>query len=136
MTTAPAPDPEVARNHVFHCHLYMDNALEALQKNETGKAGEMLWGSVTQAVHAVDAWRGAAINSHRGLTNLSYGLGQEIDDEAYPNNIGSARMLHDNFYLPDVSREHIESLLPGIRRAISQVLALLPEEVHNDSSPE
>ncbi len=131
MTTAPAPDPEAARNHLLHCRQYMDNALEAMQKNELGKTGEMLWGSVTQALHAVDAWRGSVINSHRDLMNFSVRISREIDDPTYPNNIASARRLHDNFYVPDVEREEIELLLPGIRRAISQLLALLPGEVRN-----
>ena len=46
-------DKEATRNYVFHCHQYMDNALGALGKDEPGKAGELLWGSFAQAVHAV-----------------------------------------------------------------------------------
>ena len=136
MTTAPAPDPEAARNHIYYCRQYMDNALEAMQRNELGKAGEMLWGSVTQALHAVDAWRGPVINSHRDLMNFSVRISREIDDPAYPNNIASARRLHDNFYVPDVEREEIELLLPGIQRAISQLLALLPDEARNGTTLE
>ena len=75
MTTQSAPDPEAAQNHIFHCRQYMDNMLEALQKNEPGKAGEMLWGSITQAVHAVDAWRGPVIGGHRGLLNFARNIG-------------------------------------------------------------
>ena len=131
MTPTPAPDPEAARNHVFHCRQYMDNALEALEKNEPGKAGEMLWGSITQAVHAVDAWRRPVIVRHRGLLNFTRNLGVEIDDENFPNNFLSAKSLHDNFYHPDLEVADVEVALPGIQRAISQVLALLPEDVRN-----
>ena len=46
-------DKEATRNYVFHCHQYMDKVLEALGKNEPGKAAELLWGSFAQAVHAV-----------------------------------------------------------------------------------
>ena len=129
--TTRAPDIEAARNHVFHCRRYMDNALEALGKNEPGKAGEMVWGSVTQAVHAVDAWRGPVIDDHRRLMNFARDLGREIGDPTYPNNFGSARSLHQNFYIPVETREEIEDLLPGIQTAINQILALLPEEVRN-----
>ena len=131
MTTAPAPDPEAARNHLFHCQQYMDNALEALEKNEPGKAGEMLWGSITQAVHAVDAWRGPVVMRHRELLNFARNLGSEIDDQNFPNNFLSAKSLHDNFYHPDLEVADVEVALPGIQRAISQVLALLPEEARN-----
>ena len=136
MTTAPAPDPEAARNHVYHCRQYMENAVEALDKDEPGKAGEMLWGSVAQAVHAVDAWRGPQIEGHRGLLNFARGIGQEIDDPAFPNNFQSARSLHHNFYIPIETREEVEILIPGIRQAINQILALLPEEAHDGDDTE
>ena len=128
---SPTGDKEAVERHLFHCRQYMDNALDALGQDELGKAGEMLWGSVAQAIHAVDAWRGAVIVNHRDLMNFSVRLGREIDDPAYPNYIASARRLHENFYIPDESREQIEALLPGIQRAIAQLLALLPEDVRD-----
>ena len=136
MATVPASDIEASRNHVFHCRQYMDNALEALGKNEPGKAGELIWGSVTQAVHAVDAWRGPVIDDHRRLMNFARDLGREIGDTAYPNNFRSARSLHQNFYIPVETREEIEDLLPGIQQVISQILALLPEEIRNGLASE
>ena len=136
MATAPAADPEASRNHVYHCRQYMDNALEALEKNEPGKAGELIWGSVTQAVHAVDAWRGPVIDDHRRLMNFARDIGREIGDPAYPNNVRSARSLHQNFYIPVETQEEVEDLLPGIQQAINQILALLPEEVRNKDAPE
>ena len=129
MTTAPAPDPEAARNHVYHCRQYMDNALEALEKNEPGKAGEMLWGSVAQAVHAVDAWRGPVIDDHRRMMNLAYSLEREIGDPSFRFVLRSASSLHHNFYVPVDTKEEVERLLPGIQAAIDQILALLPEEI-------
>ena len=131
----PAPDPEGARNHVYHCRQYMANALEALQKNEPGKAGEMLWGSITQAVHAVDAWRGPVVIRHRGLLNFARNLSREIDDNNFHNNFLATKSLHENFYHPDLEVADVEFALPGIQRAISQVLALLPEEICNGTAP-
>ena len=125
----PTRDIEAARNHVLHCRQYMDNALEALEKNEPGKAGELLWGSSAQAVHAVDAWRGPVIDDRRRLMNFARDLGAEIDDENFPNNFLSAKSFHDNFYHPDLEVADVEVALPGIQRAISQVLALLPDQV-------
>ena len=136
MATVPSSDIEAARNHVFHCRQYMDNALEALEKNEPGKAGELIWGSVTQAVHAVDAWRGPVIGGHRGLLNFARNIGGEIDDESFPNNFLSAKSLHDNFYHPELEMGDVEVALPGIQRAISQVLALLPEEARDGAAAE
>ena len=132
----PAPDPEAARNHVYHCRQYMDNALEALQKDEPGKAGEMLWGSITQAVHAVDAWRGPVVIRHRGLLNFARHLSREIDDDNFHNNFLATKSLHENFYHPALEIDDVEFALPGIQRAISQVLALLPEEIRNGAGGE
>ena len=130
-----ARDIEVARNHIFH-RQYMDNALEALGKNEPGKAGESIWGSITQAVHTVDAWRGPDIDDHRRLMNFARDIGREIGDPAYPNNFRSARSLHQNFYIPVETRDEVEDLLPGIQRAISQILTLMPDDVRNGTSAE
>ena len=132
----PVPDVEAARNHVFHCRQYMDNALEALRKDEAGKAGELIWGSVSQAVHAVDAWRGPVIGGHRGLLNFARNIGEEINDQNFPNNFLSAKSLHDNFYHPELEIGDVEIALPGIQRAISQVLNLLPEEVRYEADAE
>ena len=134
--TSQAPNVDAIDNHVFHCRQYMENALDAINADELSKAGEMVWGSVAQALHAVAAWRGTAIDSHRDLMNFSGVLSREINDPAFPNIIGSARRLHDSFYVPDLGRQEIDQVLPGIRRAISQVLALLPDEVRNGFSTE
>ena len=131
--TVPAPDIEAARNHVFHCRQYMDNALEALRKNEPGKAGEMLWGSITQAVHAVDAWRGPVIDDHRRLMNFAYSLETEIGDPSFRFVLRSASSLHHNFYVPVDTVEEIERLLPGIQATTTDILALLPDEARNGS---
>ena len=136
MTTSPAPDREAAGNHLFHCRQYMDNALEALQKNEPGKAGELLWGSITQALHAVDAWRGPRIDSHRDLINFARDIGRETGDPNFPLMIGAARSLHNNFYVPVETREEVEDLLPGIQSGINQILNLLPDEARNGPDAE
>ena len=127
----PDGGKETVENHLFHCRQYMDNALEALGKDELGKAGEMLWGSFAQAIHAVDAWRGPVIDDHRGLMNFAARISREIDDQAFPLSIAAARSLHHNFYMPAQSREEVEILIPGLQRAIGQILALLSDDVRN-----
>ncbi len=132
--TATSSAQEHARNHIFHCRQYMDNALDALQKNEPGKAGEMLWGSVTQAVHAVDAWRGPVISGHRSLLNFANRISREIGDPAFPSHIAAAGSLHHNFYILARTVEDIELLIPGIQQAIDQILALLPPDLRDEES--
>ena len=134
--TLPDSGKEAVENHLFHCRQYMDNALEALNKDEPGKAGEMLWGSFAQAIHAVDAWRGPVIDDHRGLMNFAARISREIDDQAFPLSIAAARSLHHNFYMPAQSREEVAMLIPGLQRSIGQILALLPDDVRNGAALE
>ena len=134
MMTSAAPNPQAVENHLFHCQQYMDNALEALGKGEPGKAGEMIWGSFAQALHAVDAWRGAVIEDHRGLMNFAARIRREIDDEIFTLSVAAARSLHHNFYIPVETVDEVESLLPGIQQAIAQILALLPEDARNGTA--
>lgn len=129
--TARNPNSEAVANHLLHCRQYLHNALDALRVGEPGKAGELIWGSVSQAVHAVDAWRGPVVESHRDLLNFARNLGREIGDPSFPNNFQSAKSLHDNFYMPLETVEEVEDLLPGILQAITQILSLLPEEAAN-----
>ena len=82
-----------------------------MAKDEPGKAGELLWGSVSQAVHAVDASRGSVIAGHRSLLNFVGNLGKEIDDQFFANNFESAKSLHNNFYIPVETREESRSLI-------------------------
>ena len=46
------------------------------------------------------------------------------------------KSLHDNFYHPELEMGDVEVALPGIQRAISQVLALLPDEARNGAGGE
>ena len=129
--TTPTSDPQAVENHLFHCQQYMDNALEALGKGEPGKAGEMLWGSFAQALHAVDAWRGPVIQDHRGLMNFAARIRREIGDQTFTLSVVAARSLHHNFYIPVETVEEVEELLPSIQQAIAQILALLPDDARN-----
>ena len=130
----PAQDIDATWNHIFHCRQYLDNVLEALDKNEPGKAGELLWGGVAQAVRAEVSWRGPVIETHRDSMNFAYSLEREIGDSSFRFVLRSARSLHHNFYVPVDTLEEVERLLPGIQTAINHILSLLHEEVRDATS--
>ena len=81
----------------------------------------MLWGSITQAAHAVDAWRGPVIDDHRRLMNFAYSLETEIGDPSFRFVLRSASSLHHNFYVPVDTVEEIERLLSGIQAATTDI---------------
>jgi len=58
------------KKHLTHSDQYFANALSALSRKEAGKAGELLWGSLAGAFHALAAARNVGVKSHRGLKNF------------------------------------------------------------------
>ena len=60
--------------------------------------------------------------------NFAARIRREIDDQTFALSVAAARSLHHNFYIPVETREEVEALIPGIRRAIAQILALLPDD--------
>ena len=133
MATVPAPDPEAARNHVFHCRQYMDNALEALEKNEPGKAGEMLWGSVTQAFHAVAALHRRDVATHRSLKNFVIWIGDSTGDSSLRGDFEATEKFHNNFYDVTHTTEDVKDIIPTVNRLIERAFHLLPPEFLEDS---
>ena len=76
-------NPSLAvQTHAIHSIQYLENALIAFQNREAGKAGELLWGSVAQALEAVAAYNNRTIQSHRDLKNFAIHLSKDLDDEA------------------------------------------------------
>ena len=117
------------QNHAAHSKQYFENALLALQNREAGKAGELLWGSVAQALEAVAAYKDRIIQSHRDLKNFAIQLSSELGDEALINDFIVAESLHHNFY--DIQQEpsDIEILIPTIRELVSKLFDLIPSEI-------
>ena len=56
--------------HLEHSRQYFEDGREAFDTQETSKAGELSWGSVTQAFHGLAAYRDRPIESHRDLENF------------------------------------------------------------------
>ncbi len=123
-------DPVLAvQNHAVHSKQYIENALLALQNREAGKAGELLWGSVAQALEAVATYKNRTIQSHRDLKNFAILLSRDLDDEALINDFIVAESLHHNFY--DVQQEpsDIEILIPTIRELVTKLFNLIPSQI-------
>ena len=123
-------DPDLAvQNHAVHAKQYIENALLALQNREAGKAGELLWGSVAQALEAVATYRNKPVRTHRDLKNFAIQLARDLDDEALINDFIVAESLHHNFY--DIQQEpsDIEILIPTIQGLVSKLIDLIPPQI-------
>ena len=125
-------DPLLAvQNHAVHSTQYIENALLALRNREAGKAGELLWGSVAQALEAVATYNSLAIRSHRDLKNFAIQISRDLDDESLISDFIVAESLHHNFY--DVQQEpsDIEILVPTIRGLVTKLIDLIPSQIQS-----
>ncbi len=117
------------RRHVFHSRQYLENALLALRNDEAGKAGELLWGSVAQAVHAVAASRNRRLNTHRELKNFVIQLSIDLADEGLRTDFLLAESLHHNFYEVQQEPKDINLVLPAVHELVQKLFHLIPPEL-------
>lgn len=120
---------DVVRKHVLASRQYLGNGLEMLAKGETAKAGELLWGSVAQAVQALAVSRDKSIKTHRGLSLFVYGVAKEIEDRSIAEGFSQAERLHSNFHEVDMTEEDVAVLVESIRGTVVKLLSLIPKEL-------
>ena len=121
-----------AQRHLAHSSQYFDNCREALNKDEVSKAGELLWGSVTQVFHALATIRGVDVQRHRRLKNFAIQVSNETEDpDKTMGGFLSAEILHKGFYDVDVERVDLEAGIPIVRYTMETVSQLIPNDVKN-----
>ena len=125
-------EPETAakvRRHLAHSDQYFQNCREALDKDEVSKAGELLWGSVSQVFHALAAVRGVDVKRHRRLKNFAIHVSNETEDpQKTVGGFLSAEVLHNGFYDVDVERTDLEAGIPVVRYTMEAIGNLIPHE--------
>ena len=119
---------EAVRRHASQATQYLENGLAFLQQGEAGKAGELLWGSVAEAVHALAASRGTALRTHRSLRNFASAVAREIEDRSLAEGYRLAEGLHSNFYEVELDPEDIQKTVEPVRNAVGKLLSLIPPE--------
>ena len=121
-----------ARKHLEHSVQYFENFREALDKDEVSKAGDLLWGSVTQVFHALATVRGVNVQRHRRLKNFAIQVSNEAEDpDKTVGGFLSAEILHKGFYDVDVERVDLEAGIPIVRYTMDTVSRLIPNDVKN-----
>jgi len=120
---------ENVRKHVRASLQYLENALAMLNKGEAAKAGELLWGSVAQALEAVAVSRDLSLANHRSLRWFASNLARELNDRTLANGYWQAEALHSNFHAVDLTAEDVSELVEPIRTTVAKLLALIPPEL-------
>lgn len=113
---------------------YMENALLTLRSHDPGKASELLWGSVAEALQAVAASRGKRLTNHRSLHWFVGVLSKELGDEGMVTAFYSAEALHSNFHEVEYSTEDVARAVQPIRKLVARLLDLIPKELLTEPS--
>ena len=127
---------DTVQKHLDHSEIYFANGQEALNKGEVSKAGEMFWGSVTQAFHALAAVRGADVATHRKLKNFAIQIADEISDQNLLAHFLAVEILHKGFYDIDVELPELERGVHFSRNAIDLVSGLIPAKLNGQPNNE
>ena len=127
MTSDPVAN---LQRYIIHSRQYLENALLALQNLEAGKAGELLWGSVAEMLHAVAAYHNKQLRTHRELKNFVIQLARELNDDTIEKDFLIAESLHHNFY--EVQQEPIDIaiVVATVRELVNKLFNLLPPEAN------
>jgi hypothetical protein len=123
-------DPAAAvQSHAVHSRQYHENAIALLQQDEAAKAGELIWGSLAQAFHALAAANNQEIKPHRDLKNFAIQLSREMLDESIAINFDLAENLHFNFYVVQREVGDIMLVLPLVEELRQKIFNLIPPEL-------
>ena len=120
------------RKHVLASLEYIGNAQLMLNKREAGKASELLWGSVSQALEALAESRNIQrLKSHRSLRWFVAELSKETGDRSINGVFYQAQALHDNFHSVDMTVQDVATNVAAIRDLVSKLLSMIPPELIN-----
>lgn len=119
------------RKHKAQSDHYFKNALSAIEAGNTEKAGEFLWGSITQALKAVAARKGTELNSHALLKRYAGELAKELADEAIWSDFCDAELLHRNFYNLGFELEEVHGRVGRVREVVDKLIRLAEEPEPN-----
>lgn len=126
---------ETIRKYVLASLHYMENALVMLNNREAEKAGELLWGSMSEALQAVAISRNIRLKNHRSLRWFVAELTKELEDKSIVAAFYQAENLHTNFHEVDLTPEDVVMVLEPIRITVKKLLDLIPKELVNEPLP-
>ncbi len=107
---------------------YFENALNAIQAGDAGKAGEFLWGSLAEAIKAVAASKGAELKAHWEISDYARRLARETEDDSILSVYRDASYLHSNYYEAGLTIEEVQTYVDRIRAMVVKLLSYIPEE--------
>lgn len=108
---------------------YLENALLMIQQDEVGKASELLWGSVAEALQALASSRSIQLQSHRSLHWFIGVLSKELNDSTIAQVFYMAENLHQKgFHEVELDITDVSLAVDPIRALVAKLLGLIPDE--------
>jgi hypothetical protein len=128
-------DNVTIQRYLEHARQYLENGLVALQLGEAGKAGELLWGSVAEAAHALAFTKNIPLPSHRQLHNFVLRIAEELDDKSIAEDLLLAESLHHNYYEVQLEPRDVEVVVPRVRALVTKLFEQIPPEAVLEVAP-
>jgi hypothetical protein len=124
---------EKVRDYITASLHYMENALLMISQGDAGKASELLWGSVAEAVQALATSQGKQLVNHRSLHWFIGVLSKELNDQTIAEAFYLAENLHQKgFHEVELDIRDVSLVLEPIRKLVARLLDLIPKEFIND----
>jgi HEPN domain-containing protein len=121
---------EKAAKYLTQSLRYLENAYAELQKGEVEKSGELLWGSVAEALKAfMMARKGLLIKEHREFRRIARELAKECADESISQVVAEADSLHSNFYEARLEIDDLRCAFERIRFLVEKLKNLTIREL-------
>ncbi len=114
---------------------YLENAKELLARGEEQKAGEFLWGAITQAVKALAISRGIEILSHAQLRSFVRDIALTEQDREILDLFRIVEGLHHNFYDREVGDGEMLDYLPKVEALRAKLSRLVTPSSASPRAP-
>jgi hypothetical protein len=112
---------------------YLHNAENYINKGDSAKASEFLWGGMAQALKAVAASKEISLRGHRQLWKYAETLSKELQDRSIYDTFLHARLLHTNFYEADMELDDVKKIAGDIKTVVSKLQSLARVENERQS---
>lgn len=97
----------------------------SMEAGDAEKAGELLWGSMAQALKAVAASEGKKVKYGK-MEDYARELAKRLGDESIIDVFGTASYLHGRYYESGLSMEEVYTYAERIRTIVRKLLGLVP----------
>lgn len=120
---------EVLVGHLRAKDTYLANAKVMIDKGETEKASELLWGACLQMVFALSSLKGITLPDHGTTKRYVLELSKEIKDEEIWKLFSLLEKLHANFYHGFLTKEEFPQYVEAAKIFITKLEKVLKEKV-------